>query len=283
MTGGGRTDARARALAGLLARSRAMVDDDGPGFPAWSEADGSWRRRVAGEWSSGYPVGMLWLAAGAAALDPAVARRWMLRLGVPTGSRSAFRGFVSYYGAVLGDVLLADCAARDLTVAGARALAEDRHPGAGIVPLDERGARLRPGLVETSIDAVGPTTGLLARAAALTGDGELAALAEHQVRWHLRTLLRDDGSMAQYALLAPEDGRVVDVLTGPQGAGRDSTWARSQGWGLLAAALAGHWLLLDGCHHRRAGLAPANELVWGDYYLLQALLVLAGELDPLAV
>ena len=29
--------------------------------------------------------------------------------------------------------------------------------------------------------------------------------------------------------------------------------------------------LHDGCYHRPAGLAPANELIWGDYYLTEAL------------
>jgi unsaturated chondroitin disaccharide hydrolase len=42
-------------------------------------------------------------------------------------------------------------------------------------------------------------------------------------------------------------------------------------------------MLLDGCYHFGTGLAVANELVWGDYHLLEALLMLAGELDPLAL
>jgi unsaturated chondroitin disaccharide hydrolase len=38
--------------------------------------------------------------------------------------------------------------------------------------------------------------------------------------------------------------------------------------------------LLDGCYHRPAGLAPANELVWGDYYLAEALALATGALSP---
>ncbi|HVA69174.1 MAG TPA: hypothetical protein VNF45_07650 [Candidatus Binataceae bacterium] len=38
--------------------------------------------------------------------------------------------------------------------------------------------------------------------------------------------------------------------------------------------------LWDGCYNRRIDLAPRNELVWGTYYLFEALHVLAGRLDP---
>lgn len=49
----------------------------------------------------------------------------------------------------------------------------------------------------------------------------------------------------------------------------------------LVGALSGHVTergLQDGCHHLRRGLAPANELVWGDFHLLEAVLLLDGDL-----
>jgi unsaturated chondroitin disaccharide hydrolase len=38
--------------------------------------------------------------------------------------------------------------------------------------------------------------------------------------------------------------------------------------------------LWDGCFNKRIGLATQHELIWGTYYLFEALHVLAGKLDP---
>jgi unsaturated chondroitin disaccharide hydrolase len=373
---------RQQATAALLSRAHA-VPAGRRGFGVWSDADGNWISRPAGEWASGYAVGLRWLAAAfpSPAADSEaqadIARAALAELSVATGPRSAFRAFRGYLGALPGDVLLSDAAAAAAVVAAGRAFASDRHRAAGIVPLAETAAeQLRPGSVETSIDAVGPAVGLLARAAELSGDSDLAELAAFQAIWHLETLVRADGSVAQYALLDPYDACPIDVRTGPQGLRADSTWARAQSWGIFAAASAARWLpdlragmldvgsvladwwrvhvpadgvsrwdfsapahdaldtsataiaaasilrlaalepgtpradrhraqaegavnalctrvttgddgrpagmLLDGCYHHRTGLATANELVWGDFHLLEALLMLTGRLDPLA-
>jgi len=42
-------------------------------------------------------------------------------------------------------------------------------------------------------------------------------------------------------------------------------------------------ILTDGCFNGRTGQATKHELIWGDYFLFEALLVLTGELDPLAI
>jgi unsaturated chondroitin disaccharide hydrolase len=39
-------------------------------------------------------------------------------------------------------------------------------------------------------------------------------------------------------------------------------------------------ILADGCYNYRIGLATSNELIWGSYYLFEALCVLAGRLAP---
>jgi unsaturated chondroitin disaccharide hydrolase len=35
----------------------------------------------------------------------------------------------------------------------------------------------------------------------------------------------------------------------------------------------------DGCYNKKIGLATRNELVWGSYFLLEALLTLTGQVD----
>lgn len=42
-------------------------------------------------------------------------------------------------------------------------------------------------------------------------------------------------------------------------------------------------MLTQGCFNGRTGQATKNELIWGSYFLFEALLVLTGRLDPLAV
>jgi unsaturated chondroitin disaccharide hydrolase len=39
-------------------------------------------------------------------------------------------------------------------------------------------------------------------------------------------------------------------------------------------------ILTEGCYNYRIGLATNNELIWGSYYLFEALCVLAGRLEP---
>jgi unsaturated chondroitin disaccharide hydrolase len=226
---------------------------------------------------------------------------------------------------------------------------------------------------------VGPTVSLLACAADHTGDERLRDVAGRLAVWTLSTLMRRDGSMAQAATYDPTTGDALSVYTAEQGLSRDSTWARSQAWGLLAAGTAalrcppvadtarahgrliadwwishcgdgGGWLprwdfdapagdpldtsaaaiatagllrlavaedgahsriggryaraadrtigrlltkvtpiydgdprpagmLSEGCYHRPHGLAVNAELVWGDYYLLESLMISLGELD----
>jgi len=41
--------------------------------------------------------------------------------------------------------------------------------------------------------------------------------------------------------------------------------------------------LWDGCFNKRIGLATRHELIWGTYYLFEALQVLAGKLEPLRI
>jgi len=42
-------------------------------------------------------------------------------------------------------------------------------------------------------------------------------------------------------------------------------------------------MLVDGCYDRRTSRATSHELIWGDYFLFEALLCLAGHLEPAAI
>lgn len=156
-------------------------------------------------------------------------------------STSVFRGFAFYYGAVVGDLLWGDTAARRLVVTAADALAAGRISG-GIIPHDDHDRETRDaGLAETSIDAVGPTVGLLAHAATIGKRADLSDLAVRHLRRQLAALIRDDGSVAHSATL-DTSGALVRTFTASQGLHAGSTWARAQAWALLAAALGARWL-----------------------------------------
>ena len=49
---------------------------------------------------------------------------------------------------------------------------------------------------------------------------------------------------------------------------------------LAARHLGAHGGLLDGCYNGQTGLATSNELIWGDYYFLEALLGLDDVIKP---
>ena len=42
-------------------------------------------------------------------------------------------------------------------------------------------------------------------------------------------------------------------------------------------------ILIEGCYHRHLALATRNELIWGDYYLFEALQILRGSLSALEI
>lgn len=344
------------------------------GFPGWaSAANGRWVTSAGGDWTAGYQAGGAWLLG-----QRGDGRRIVEALRPMVRSTSVFRGFVFYYGAAVGDLLAVDAAARRLALAAADALAAARIPG-GIVPHDDHDRETGDAnLAETSIDAVGPTVGLLAHAGTVGGRTDLSELAVRHLRWHLAALVRDDGSVAHSATLN-DDGVVVRTFTASQGLHAGSTWARAQAWALLAAGLGARWLppvreeivraarpvadwwaahvpadgiprwdfaappgdpldtsaaaiavvallklaalepdprratryerlargtvaglcghvtpvgagdqrpagmLVDGCYHRPRGLAVADELIWGDVHLLEALEIVTGHLHPLRI
>jgi hypothetical protein len=98
-------------------------------------------------------------------------------------------------------------------------------------------------------------------AAQVTGDSRYARLGRE---WALALRPRAKSETVFYTEVATS---MVDALIDGHLTGMDEEDNRPQG------------ILTDGCYNRQVGLATANELIWGDYFLLEALAVLEGHLN----
>jgi len=343
------------------------------GFPHFADpATGAWTCSPAGDWTGGFWNGMLWLSALATG-DARVRRwaeTWTERLRSRVRSDTVFRGFLFYYGAALGDILLDDPLGREAGLQGASALAASYNPRAQALPLGSEAEEASDvGRGEANVDTV-QAAALLLWAARHTGDKTLRDVALGHARRHVELCLRDDGSVCQSASFDPATGAMLRRYT-HKGITDHSTWARAQAWGILGWTVAAQWsgdrsfltpattaaewwlahapadrvafwdfddpaipgaprdtsataivaasllklaalsaepaaaryhgaaeatalalverhlhddgLLADGCYNTRINLATRHELIWGSYFLYEALHVLSGPLDPLRV
>lgn len=340
------------------------------GFPHYADpATGQWTTSPAGDWTGGFWVGMCWL--GAHVTGGAHYREWARagaeRLRPRAHSDSVFRGFLFYYGALLGVVLLDDRTAREIALAGARGWAVSFNPKAGAFPLGaeaEEAADVGHG--EANVDTV-QGAALLVWAAREVGEPAWADMALRHARRHIEFCVREDGSVCQSASFDPATGRMLRRYT-HKGITDESTWARAQAWAIVGYTLMNQWtgerdffevatrtadwwlahvppdrvafwdfddpaipdtnrdtsataivaasllklgalapgnrgrayteagaatvralseryldergILSHGCYNKRLKLATEHELVWGSYYLMEALAVLSGKLEP---
>ena len=122
----------------LLARVEATASSVTEGFPHYADPrTGTWTTSPAGDWTGGFWCGMCWLAAQATG-DKRYrdwALQWAERLKPRAQSDTVFRGFLFYYGALLGAVLADDARARAIALAGARGWAASYNAKAGCFPL----------------------------------------------------------------------------------------------------------------------------------------------------
>jgi unsaturated chondroitin disaccharide hydrolase len=369
------SEARERMLERIEDTARRVTE----GFPNFADPKtGEWTTSPQGDWTGGHWVGELWLARRVMGelRYGEWATRWCEALRPRASSNTIFRGFLFYYGAALGDVLLGDEGARDVALQGARGLLGLYNPEAGVIPLGteaEEAADVGNG--EASIDAVGSISALFGWASEKTGDGSFRDAALRHAQRHMEFCVRDDSSVCQSASFDPETGEVIRRYS-HKGYSEDSTWARAQAWGMLAYALSARWMpereefletgvrvadwwlehvpedrvafwdfadpgipdverdtsataiaaasllklaelvrddrlksryrdaaretvrtlvegyltptgpddsrvpgiLTEGCYNKHIGLATKNELIWGDYYLFEALQVLDGKI-----
>jgi unsaturated chondroitin disaccharide hydrolase len=207
----------------------------GDRFPHWADPDtGAWTTTPDGDWTGGYWIGMLWLAATATgqARYRSLATACVDRLGDRAPMQTVFKSFPLYYGAALGAILHDAAGPRETALATARSFTRLYSPALKLVPLGaqaEEGSHV--GGTETSIDSL-QAAPFLFWAAAVTGDAQLRDVASDHAETVIRLHLRDDGSFIQSSSLDPVTGRLVRHYT-HKGHSDRSTWGRAQAWGML--------------------------------------------------
>lgn len=264
------------ALQRMLQRIQETARRDLNGFPHFADPDtGTWTVSPDGDWTGGFWVGELWLAAGPTGAEPyrTWARTWSEALRPRARSRTIFRSFLFYYGAALGDILLGDMQAREIALEGARGLATLYNDTVGVIPLGTEAEEVSDvGDTEVSIDAVGAIAALFGWAAEQTGDASFRDKATRHTQRHLEWLVREDGSVRQSATFDPRTGQLVRRYT-HKGYAEDSTWARAQAWGLLGFTEAARWLAgRDAFVHAATRVAdwwlehvPADRVAFWDF------------------
>ncbi|MBP1930938.1 glycoside hydrolase family 88 protein [Ammoniphilus resinae] len=223
-----------KAYQQILEGIKMTAADIGNEFPHYANGDtGKWTCSPAGDWTGGYWNGMLWLAA-ATTKDPQYvewAHKWTELLKCRIDSQTVFRGFLFYYGAALGSILLEDHQGREIAVLSAKSIAKSFNPNAGLIPLgmeaEEAG---NVGIAETNIDGVSATP-LLLWAAKETGDATLANIAIRHALKNRDLSIREDGSVCQSASFDPS-GNLVKRYT-HKGFSDESTWGRAQAWAMM--------------------------------------------------
>jgi unsaturated chondroitin disaccharide hydrolase len=223
------------AIERMLGRIEDAVARVGDRFPHWADPEtGEWTTTADGDWTGGYWIGMLWLAAAATgdARYRSWAERFVERLGDRVPAQTVFKSFPVYYGAALGAILHAAAGPRDTAIATARSLTRLYAPALRLVPLGaqaEEGAHV--GGTETSIDSL-QAAPFLFWASSATGDTALRDIAMNHAETIIRLHLRPDGSFIQSSSLDAATGQLVRHYT-HKGYSDSSTWGRAQAWGML--------------------------------------------------
>src|SRR5690348_163519 len=243
MTDPARIEAIDQVLARMLARVRDTAAHVGTSFPHWADPQsGRWTTTTDGDWTGGFWVAMLWLAARATGEERyrSWARQWAPRLRPRIASSSVFKAIPFYYGSSLGHLLLNDADARALALDAAPSLMRLYDPALGLIPLGaeaEEGARI--GSTESSIDSLFAAPFLL-WAARESGDGRVREAARSHASRVIELHLRDDGSFIQSSSLDQHSGAVIRHYT-HKGYSDTSTWGRAQSWGALLSVMSYAW------------------------------------------
>jgi unsaturated chondroitin disaccharide hydrolase len=227
------------ALERMIGRVRHTLDSSPDGFPHIGDpATGQWTTSPDGFWTGGFWVGMLWLAhryTGDATYARA-AEDWLRRLSSRVDSRTVFRGFLFYYGAVVGAELAGTDFARDIAVRAARSLRQAYAPAAGLIPLGREAEEAHTvGDDDANIDGL-LASPLMLWAAKSESDADIRAKALSHAYKSAELFVQPDGSVIQSATFDPRTGAAVHRYT-HKGITDDSIWTRAQAWAMLGYAL----------------------------------------------
>lgn len=232
------------AAEAVLERLDVTLGEVRDGFPFYADPDtGRWVVSSDGNWTGGFWIGLLWLAARLSGETRyrAAAHRWADRLRTRLEADTVFRGFLYYYGGALGALLDGDPVGREMGLAGARHLAASFNPAAGVLPLGaESEGGFRAGTSATNVDSV-IAAALLWWAAHESGDGALSDIGTRHALRHVAWCLREDGSVIQSVAFDPTTGERNATFT-HKGYSDTSRWARAHAWAMLGFALAARWV-----------------------------------------
>ena len=209
------------------------------GFPHYGDQEtGEWVTTTDGFWTGGFWVGELWLAASAtgdqAFLD--AGRQWLKRLEKRVESRTVFRGFIFYYGAVTGALLHGDVLSEQLAKRAAQSLGHQFDKAAGLIPLGREAEEAHTvGDGEANIDGL-LATPLMLWAASRLCEPNLRRIALDHAYNSAKFFLRSDGGVIQSASFDTATGDVIRRYT-HKGYADDSIWTRAQAWAMLGYAL----------------------------------------------
>ncbi|GEN34027.1 MULTISPECIES: glycoside hydrolase family 88 protein [Aneurinibacillus] len=226
----------------ILEGIKATANGAGNQFPHYADSKtGEWVYSPYGDWTGGYWNGMNWLAAAATkdALYHNWAQKWTELLKKRIESKTVFRGYLFYYGAALGSILVGDQMAKDIAISAARSIVSQYNPKARLIPLgDEAEEASSVGNTETNIDGVSASP-LLLWASRETGDSSLAEIAINHALQHVELCVRSDGSVCQSATF-DQSGNLLKRYT-HKGYSDESTWARAQAWAMIHYTAAYQW------------------------------------------
>jgi unsaturated chondroitin disaccharide hydrolase len=231
-----RTDALERILNRI--DSTATLGPDA-GFPHYGDpATGDWTRSPTGDWTGGFWIGMLWLAATLTGEEQyqTLGRTWALALRPRVHSDTIFRGFLFWYGAAHGARLHDDEIAKSVAIEGAVAFSKAFNSAARLIPLGfEAEESSDVGRGEANIDGVPGGTPLLVWASDQIGDPSLRSRGLDHAESHIDLCVRDDDSVVQSGSFDVTTGRVRRRYT-HKGWSNDSTWTRAQARAMLGFA-----------------------------------------------
>ncbi len=228
-----------KALDRMVGRIRRALATDPDGFPHIGDPkSGAWITSPDGFWTGGFWVGVLWLAhhyTGEEVFRRA-AEHWLKRLSVRVDSRTVFRGFLFYPGAVVGAELTGSELPHDIAIRAARSLARDYSSVAGLIPLGREAEEAHTvGDNDANIDGL-IASPLMLWAAKQTGEADLRNKALSHAYRSAEFFVQADNSVIQSASFDPATGRVLRRYT-HKGFADDSIWTRAQAWAMLGYTL----------------------------------------------